>query len=171
MKFNVLCFLFLVFVFNISLLSAERQTCEKGFGLVETFTPLYLGLDMESPDIRTEHSCQACSDEHCLYCDGHVGVCKVCEDDYRVHNGKCVPDCFDGNCADCSIESLGTCKSCQPGFAKKLYKRLRSSLQECYACEVENCANCDNGLESCDVCESGFEKYDSGRFCVVNTDL
>ncbi|EPY17069.1 hypothetical protein AGDE_16441 [Angomonas deanei] len=71
-----------------------------------------------------------------------VGECYVCEDKYRVHEGKCV-ECQIDLCAECIEDNQClTCISGVPSADKK--KCVSCSIEGCLACSADNvCVQCN----------------------------
>ena len=63
-----------------------------------------------------------------------------------MRDGVCV-SCPE-NCAQCSVEALGTCTSCLPGYY------YATGDGACLACSQANCVSCTTN--GCLVCRSGY---------------
>ena len=146
---------------------------------------------MEDGSYLDNGNCMDCKSkfEHCTKCDKNE--CKTCETNYKLDNGKCVPDCtkfFNENCTSCDELSCKTCKpnydlvgndciaNCPTKFGKNCLTCTTSLVgndciancptkfgKNCLTCTTSACTSCKTGYAiNNDTCISCTEKFGTG---------
>ena len=104
------------------------------------------------------NTCTNCDTKYpnCATCD--ETKCKTCKTNYKLDNGKCVPDCtkfFNENCTTC--DEL-TCKTCKPNYDLV----GNDCIANCPTKFGSTCTSCT--ASACTGCISGYKL--SGNTCV-----
>ena len=86
-----------------------------------------------------------CEKNGCVEC--REGECSECGEGMFLKGGEC--EQCDWRCQEC--ESERECKKCRSGF------QLNKEDQRCYQCKVRQCGKCDEELEKCEECKTGYE--------------
>ena len=104
--------------------------------------------EIENIIIKTDYNEQTikiiCDIENCLKCEKNQ-MCSKCNQNYYLKNNKCIKQCNDKNCEECSDDG-NICYKCNK--ESKLYEgqcAIKCSNKNCVYCLQERkCIECDN---------------------------
>ena len=105
-------------------------------------------------------------DKNCLKCYQNNGVCKECNNLYKLNDNKCEKYCSDTNCADCSmINEFEKCSKCKTNYI------LKNGLCV-YNCTDINCLSCifEDGKETCKRCDPNYDLDEKKNICKKKTN-
>lgn len=145
--------------------------CENGFFLYEkskceALCPSgYISFNKECVKCDVKSNCKTCSETN-------TSICLSCDEFKLLYNGKCIDKCplktylVNKNCYDCgsdceSCSNNSSCDSCLKPlfyFNGKCVKECQvgySSIDSiCKECQINNCSDCRNDLNTCYLCQS-----------------
>ena len=122
--------------------------------------------------------------DNCATCD--ETKCNTCKTNYKLDNGKCVPDCtkfFNENCTTCDELSCKTCKpnydlvgndciaNCTKIFALACTNCTASACTTCtsgYAVKNGTCQSCSSLFSNCSTCTATACSACSGSYILSN---
>lgn len=91
-------------------------------------------------------------DKNCIKCFDNIGKCIECDTLYSLKENKCIKQCTDEKCLDCSIKNdYEYCNKCENGY--------QPNNEKCsLICSIENCSKCSlsNNKEVCSNCKTGY---------------
>ncbi|CCW72253.1 unnamed protein product [Phytomonas sp. Hart1] len=103
-------------------------------------------------------TCAACP-TGCLNCTNNISRCDKCADGYNLNNegDVCEIICHDDNCLKCKDGQM--CETCKPGYGL-------NPEGKCGLCSVTNCAECNDDVTKCTICDDALEPSTQKDACV-----
>ncbi len=115
---------------------------------IDSPTDINKDLKIENKSISEIMEC----DKNCIKCFDNIGKCIECDTLYSLKENKCIKQCTDEKCLDCSIKNdKEYCNKCEDGY--------QPSNEKCsLICSIENCSKCSlsNNKEICSQCKTGY---------------
>ena len=125
-----------------------------------TSTEVYLEttpIDISKYDINNLMEC----DKNCIKCFDNSGKCIECDKLYTLQENKCIKQCTDEKCLDCSLNNdEEICNKCAKGY--------QPNEEKCtLICSDSNCSKCGliKNKEYCSECKGGYRL--KNEKCVV----
>jgi len=119
-------------------------------------------IEQNYPDEIKVNQCH----DKCSKCYDNLGICKECETLYYLQDNKCIANCTDNNCLDCSLQSgVEICSNCSTGYYVKDNKCNKN-------CTDSHCLSCymKNDVEICERCSNEYKLDNSQTKCLARVN-